>query len=179
MTRSHKWTHRSRIDLILWDDPSFLSELTKDLKIGPNIESSLRKSILTVIQDIWDSFCEYEASYPMFDFELCINIGYSKPTLCYQLAYNIHERKIMNTYIQILEANDWICGCEAPWWSLILLAPESHQEGWSDTNDFIWRLCVSYCPLNSVTKSFEFPIPAVLTALKISVTLVVVYILFL
>ena len=95
----------------------------------------------------------------MFDFELCINIGDSKPTLCYQLAYNIHERKIMNTYIQILEANDWICGCEAPWWSLILLALKSHQEGCSDINGFLWCLCVSYRPLNSVTKNVEFPIP--------------------
>ena len=39
------------------------------------------------------------------------------------------------------------------------MAPKPHQEGCTDINDFVWRLCVSYRPLNGVTKSFEYPIP--------------------
>ena len=78
---------------------------------------------------------------------------------CRQPSYGIHERKTMDKHIYILETNDWICDCEGPWGSLILQALKPHQEGCTDINDFLWRLCVSYRPLNSVTRSFEFPIP--------------------
>ena len=37
--------------------------------------------------------------------------------------------------------------------------PKPHQEDCNDVKDFIWRLCVSYRPLNGITRSFEFPIP--------------------
>ena len=65
----------------------------------------------------------------------------------------------MNTHIQILEDNDWIYDCEGSWGSLLLLAPKLHQEGCTDINDCVWHLCVSYRPLNGVTKRFEYPIP--------------------
>ena len=42
----------------------------------------------------------------MFDFEICLDTGDSKPVYCRQPPYGIHERKIMNTPIQILEDND-------------------------------------------------------------------------
>ena len=92
-------------------------------------------------------------------FEFCIAIDDSKLVCCRQSPYGIHEREIMNTHIQILINYDWICECEIPLESLIILAPKPHQEGCTDINDFCWRLCVSYCPLNSATKTFEFPIP--------------------
>ena len=65
----------------------------------------------------------------------------------------------MDKYIHIIEANDCICDCEGPWGSLILLAPKPHQDSCNNINDFVWSLCTSYCPLNGVTKSFEFQIP--------------------
>ena len=37
--------------------------------------------------------------------------------------------------------------------------PKLHQEECTDINDCVWRLCVSYRPLNGVTKRFEYPIP--------------------
>ena len=95
----------------------------------------------------------------MFNFECCLDTGYSKPVCCRHPVYGIHERKIMNTYIQIMEENNWICDYDGPWGSLLVLATKPHQEGWTDINEFIWCLCVSYRPWNGVTKSFEYPIP--------------------
>ena len=95
----------------------------------------------------------------MFDFEFCLDTGDSKLVCCRQSSYGIHKRKIMNANIQILEENDWICVCECTLGSLLLLAPKPHQEGCTDINDFVWRLCVSYRPLKGVAKSFEYPIP--------------------
>ena len=93
MTRSHKWTPLPRTDRILWDDPSFHSALTKDLNIDPKIDPTLHQSILYIIHNNYDSFCGQGPYRPIFDFELCIDTGDSKP-LCYrQPAYGICEKK--------------------------------------------------------------------------------------
>ena len=50
----------------------------------------------------------------------------------------------------------WLC------WPLgfsLLLVSKLHQEECEDIKGLIWRVCVSYRPPNSVTRSFEFPIP--------------------
>ena len=65
----------------------------------------------------------------------------------------------MNTHIKVLEDNDQICDCVGPWCSLLILVAKLHQEECEDIKELIWRLCVSYRPPNSVTRSFEFPIP--------------------
>ena len=123
------------------------------------MDPTLKKSITTIIQDNWGSFYEQGASCTMFDFEFCINTGDSKPICCRQSSYGTHECKIMDKNILVLEANDWICDYEGPCGSLINLAPKPHQERCTSIYDFLSRLCISYRPLNSVTKSFEFPIP--------------------
>eukprot|EP00977_Amphora_coffeiformis_P020518 scaffold8331_cov115-Amphora_coffeaeformis.AAC.1 len=48
-----------------------------------------------------------------------------------------------------------LCG----WLSQIVLAPKPHQEHVTNIDDFIWRLCVSYRKLNSVTLPYAFLIP--------------------
>ena len=106
MTRSPTWKPRPRTDLILWDASSFTSELTKVLRIDDSIDPIIRHSVIKIIYDNWDSFCEQGAARPMFDFEICLDTGDSKPVYCRQPPYSIHERKIMNTPIQILEDND-------------------------------------------------------------------------
>ena len=89
-----------------WDVSSFTSELTKYLRIDDSIDPTIRYSVIKIINDNWDSFCEQGAARPMFDFEFCLDTGDYKPVCCRQLSYGIHEREIMNTCIQILEDND-------------------------------------------------------------------------
>ena len=106
MTRSPTWTPRSRTDLILWEEPSTFCVFTKDLTIDVNMDPVLKKSITTIIQDNWDSFCEQGVSRPMFDFELCIDTGDFRPVCYHQPLYRIHERKIIDKHILVLGAND-------------------------------------------------------------------------
>ena len=115
MKRSPTWTHRPR--------SSFLAELTKYVTIDATIDPTIKQSIVTIIKDHWDSFCEEGVSRPMFDFEFCIDTCDSKPVCYRQPSYGIHERKIMDKHINILETNDWSCDCEGPWGYLILLTP--------------------------------------------------------
>ena len=79
MIRSPTWTPRPRNDLILWNESSFLAELNKDLRINASMDPSIKHTIITIIKDNWDSFCEEGASRPMFDFEFCIDTDDSKP----------------------------------------------------------------------------------------------------
>ena len=65
----------------------------------------------------------------------------------------------MTKLIADLEVNNLIRDCEGPWGSLLLLAAKPHQESCTNISAFIWRLCVSYRPLNKITLGFEFPIP--------------------
>ena len=71
----------------------------------------------------------------------------------------VFTKNIMNTHIQVVRDNNWIYDCVSPWDYRLLLATKSYQEGCIDIKDFIWRLCVSYRSLNSVTRSFKFTIP--------------------
>ena len=98
---------------------------------------TIKQSILTIIKDNWDSFCEEGASRSMFDFEFYICTGDFKHVCYRQPSYGIHERKIMDKYIHILETNNWICDFEGPWGTPILLAPKPHQEECTDINNFI------------------------------------------
>ena len=64
----------------------------------------------------------------------------------------------MEQITQLLR-NKWIDRCEGPWGSMIVLAQKPHQENIINIADFIWRMCVSYRRLNTITKIFQFPIP--------------------
>ena len=68
----------------------------------------------------------------MLDFEIFLDKGDSPPGYCHQSVYGIYERKIMNTYIKVLEDNDWIFVCVGHWVFLLLLANKPHQEGFKN-----------------------------------------------
>ena len=61
--------------------------------------------------------------------------------------------------IDALLHNEWITECAGPWGSMIVLAQKPHQENIHKIADFIWRMCVSYRKLNSITEPFQYPIP--------------------
>ena len=46
MTRLPKWKPHPRIDLILWGESSFTSELAKDLSIDDGIYPTIRQSVI-------------------------------------------------------------------------------------------------------------------------------------
>jgi hypothetical protein len=53
---------------------------------------------------------------------------------------------------------------DGSWLFKALLAPKPHQEHMRNINDFIWRFCVNYIPLNGVTWVVAYPIPCCNTA---------------
>ena len=45
------------------------------------------------------------------------------------------------------------------WMFKALLAPKPHQEHVKNIDDFVWRFCINYIPLNQVTHPVAYPIP--------------------
>ncbi len=45
------------------------------------------------------------------------------------------------------------------WMFKALLTPKPHQEHVRNIEDFIWKFCVNYIPLNQVTRPVAYPIP--------------------
>lgn len=54
------------------------------------------------------------------------------------------------------------------WMFKALLAPKPHQEHVRHIEDFVWRFCVNYIPLNAVTRVTAYPIPRCDSAVRIS-----------
>ena len=50
---------------MLWNESTFLAELKKDLRINASMDPVVKNTIITIIKDNWDSFCEEDASRPM------------------------------------------------------------------------------------------------------------------
>jgi hypothetical protein len=48
---------------------------------------------------------------------------------------------------------------DGKWMFKALLAPKLHQEHIRSIDEFVWRFCVNFIPLNSVTKLIAYPIP--------------------
>ena len=132
-------------------------ELDANLKIGPSASPEQRQQIIGIIKKHWDCFCKRGAKRTILGFEFGIDTGASPPVSCKIRQYGPHESKIM--MVQGLLDNDWIEETTGPWGSMIVLAPKPHQENVEDIDDFIWRMCVSYRGLNSVTRPFAYPIP--------------------
>jgi hypothetical protein len=56
---------------------------------------------------------------------------------------------------------------DGSWLFKALLAPKLHQEHIKNMDDFVWRFCVNYNPLNGVTPVIAYPIPRCDTAVFI------------
>ena len=153
-------TATPREDIISFgDQPEDSKELQKGLKVGSLASENEREQVIDMIKKYWDCFCKRGAQRTILEYEFSIDTGKSKPVCCRSRQYGPHESSIMMTQIKALLDNDWIEEIQGPWGSIIVLAPKPHQEHIEDIEDFIWRMCVSYRSLNSVTKPFTYPIP--------------------
>ena len=151
----------NRPDRILWDPTHHQSEFDKVIKFSPDLEPDYRSRLTQIIHEHWDSFISTGVRRPVLNYEFCIDTGDANPIACKPPRYGVHESRIMQTQLDDLLALGWISRYPdlTSWLSMIVLAPKPHQEPVSDISDFIWRLCVSYRGLNSVTLVYNFPIP--------------------
>lgn len=150
-----------------WDDNVDKPELEANLQVGSDCTPELRVKLERIIKDHWDSFFEEGAWHPVLGYEFVIDTGTSKPVSVRPPDYGSRESVLMLDQIKVLKHNDWIREfLHGGWGDGIILAPKPHQEHVTDIKDFVWRMCVSYRKLNSVTEPFVFPIPRCSNAVK-------------
>ena len=106
-----------------------------------------------------DFFYKRGVLHPIIDFEFCIDIHHATLIYCRQPNYEFHEHNIINQHIAALEDSELITDYERSGYSLLLLTTKPSQEDCTDINHFIWSLYISYQPLHSINRSFEYTIP--------------------
>ena len=97
---------------------------------------------------------------PVKNYECGINTGTACPIAVKKIIYGKQETIIMQRCILALAKVGHIRQItDGRWLFKALLAAKPHQEHVRNIDSFVWRFCVNYIPLNSVTHIIAYPIP--------------------
>ena len=101
------------------------------------------------MRPFFDDMC---VTQPVKNYKCSIDTGTHPSITCHGVIYGPHGIPIVEKAINMLLALKKIHQIfDGKWLSKGMLAPMPHQEGISDIDDFVWRFCVNYIPLNSTT----------------------------
>jgi hypothetical protein len=109
-----------------------------------------------IIKEFWDVFDPDGLKTPIRGYQFHIDTGNSVPVCCKTPRYGPHEARVINELVQGLQANGVVEDDDGPWGSMVVLAAKPNQ-GHKHWTDYVWRLCVSYRKLNTITRPFVFP----------------------
>ena len=123
--------------------------------------TTFQQSVLTaVIKKYWRVFCKEGVTTPVKDYECEIDTGDASPIRCKNPRFGPLETPLIEKAIaKLMELGHVGQIHDGQWLSKPLLAAKPHQENVTDIANFVWRFCVNYIALNSVTKIIAMPIP--------------------
>ena len=160
----HKLKH-PQPDLDAPPDPAYYSkfipekheaQMRKDMDLS-HLDPDLQEEVYSLIREFWSVFNGKGIFVPVKNYECVIDTGTTRP-----IAVKKIERKtvIMRRCIAALaEVGHIVQITDGQWLFKMLLAAKPHQESVHNIEDFVWRFCVNYIPLNSVTLLIAYPIP--------------------
>jgi hypothetical protein len=145
-----------RNDLVIYNPEKHLKEFEKNIQ-WRGCPGELQIVLRTIIHKFFDVFAEEGMQNHIRGFEFNIDTGTVKPICCKQPVYGPHESRVIIALVEKLEKKDIVEDDEGPWGSPVVLSskPDQAHVHWSE---FIFRLCVSYRAMNTVTRPFTFPI---------------------
>ena len=133
--------------------------LSNELKID-HLTKFQQNHLTAVIKKYWRVFSKQGVTTPVKGYECEIDTGDAKPIRCKSPTFGPHETPIIEKAIaKLVESGLADQIHDGEWLSKPLLAAKPHQENVTDIDDFVWRFCVNYIALNSVTKIIAMPIP--------------------
>ena len=150
------------------DDPSFTftfdealhGECLRQLLNLSHLNNALQDRIYGLVKKYWSVFDDRGVWVPVRNYECVIDTGDAPPIAVKNIRYGPKELPIMRKAIAGLEQVGHIRQIhDGRWLFKCVLAAKPHQEHVRDINDFVWRFCVNYQPLNSVTRIIAYPIP--------------------
>jgi len=125
-----------------------------------HLDDALQTRISALIQKYWSVFDDRGVWVPVKNYECVIGTGDASPITVKHIRYGPKEIPIMRKAITGLEQVGHIRQIHhGRWLFKCVLAAKPHQEHVHDINNFVWRFCVNYQPLNSVTRIITYPIP--------------------
>ena len=149
-------------------DPAFHSlfvpakhedQMRKDLDLS-HLDPDLQEKIYAIIRIYWSVFDEKGVFVPVKNYECVIDTGTARPISVKKILYGERETIIMRKCIAALaKVGHIVQTTEGEWMFKALLAAKPHQEHIRCIDEFVWRFCVNFIPLNSVTKLIAYPIP--------------------
>jgi hypothetical protein len=154
-------------------DPSYYSpfvakkheaQMRKDMDLS-HLSKTLQEKLYQIICDHWSVFDEKGVFVPVKNYKCVIDTGSARPIAVKNILYGKLEIKYMQKCIAALAKVGHIWQItDGSWLFKALLVPKPHQEHVKNIEDFVWRFCVNYIPLNGITRVIAYPIPRCNTA---------------
>ncbi len=142
-----------------YDEAKHGKQMQRDLNLS-HLEPHVRDCVYDLVKKYWPVFDTNGVFVPVKNYKCIIDTGDSSPIAIKKILYGPKETLIMRKAIAALEKVGQIHqitdGC---WLFKALLAPKPHQKHVCNINNFVWRFCVNYIPLNSITLIMAYPIP--------------------
>ncbi len=118
-----------------------------------HLDPPTQLAVINLIKTYWSVFDERGVWVPVWNYECVIDTGNAPPIAVKTIQYGPRELPIMPKAIAALKKVGHICQIHYGHRSFkAVLAPKPHQEHVENIGDFVWRFCVNYVPLNSVTR---------------------------
>ena len=125
-----------------------------------HLDPDLQEKIYSLIREFWSVFDSKGIFVPVKYYKCIIDTGDARPIAVKKILYGKRKTVIMQRCIAALAKVGHIEQItDGQWLFKALLAPKPHQETVYNIEDFVWRFCVNYIPLNGVTRIIAYPIP--------------------
>jgi hypothetical protein len=142
-----------------FDEALYADTIKSELSIGPLLPAGAAE-VVALFKKYWSMFNKRGTFTPIVDYECVIDTSTATTIAIKKINYGMRETPIMRKCIATLEKVGQIVQIhDSHWLFKALLATKPHQEHISEIENFVWRFCVNYIPLNQVTRLIAFPIP--------------------
>ena len=144
---------------VQFDESTHGEYLHKNLDLS-HLDQRTQDALTSLIKRYWAVFDESTYFVPVKHYECVIDTGTARPITVKKINYGPREIPKMRACIAALEKVSHIEQThDGQWLFKCLLAPKPHQEHVYYIEEFVWRFCVNYIPLNQVTWVIAYPIP--------------------
>jgi hypothetical protein len=142
-----------------FDETLHADKIDSELSIDHLLPVDAAK-VVAMIKQYWAVFNKWGTFIPIRDYKCVIETGTAALILIKKINYVMRETPIMRKCIAALEKVGQVVQIhDSHWLFKALLAAKPHKEQISNIDEFVWRFCVNYIPLNQVTRLIAFPIP--------------------
>jgi hypothetical protein len=142
-----------------YDESLHGNSLCKNLDLS-HLNKAFQDRVYALVKKYWPVFDNHGVFILVKKYECVIDTGNTTQIAVKKIQYGPKKLPIMRQAISALKKVGHIHQIHDGWLLFkAVLAPKPHQEHVCHIEDFIWRFCINYVPLNTVTWIIAYPIP--------------------